>query len=246
MAIVRAILTDALIEIGAIAVGETPSAADIQLALRYFQRQLDAWTAERAALNVQKRIGFTLPSGQSTRTIGPSGQVVTSRPTWLDNLTYVNPGSSPEQEVPVALLTADEYAVLNIKELPSALPLQAFYQMDETNGTLFIWPQVTQAVDMYLYFEAGVTIPVTIDDVLLGTAGYQEAFHYQLAERLLGPFAVGDQAVIARVLTQSERSFARMKRPNLDPGLKNVDPAVAANVGGGYNILSDSTSGFSR
>ncbi len=235
-------------EIGAVGQGEPVSAPDAQLALRWFQRQLDAWQAERATMAIQKRVAFTMPSGQSTRTVGPSGQINTVRPTWLDTITYVNPGSSPEQEVTLGLMTPDIYADLSIKELQSALPLQAFYQTstDTLLGSLFVWPQVTQDVDMYLYFPAGIGVPATLDDVLLGPPGYQEAYVYQLAERLLTPFAVGDGSVIARVLMNSEKSFARMKRPNMQPGQMGVDAALVPSGGFGYNVYSDGYSGSSH
>ena len=240
MATVRSLVTDALIEIGAYGQDETPTASDAQLALRWFQRQLDAWSAERQTMAIQKVVPFTMPSGTSTVTIGPGGDVDTVRPTWLDRLTYVNPGSSPAQETDVALLDPDMFAAIGIKALQSNYPQQAYYQtsLDTVLGSLFVWPQVVTDVDMVLYFPAGIGVPATLDDILLGPPGYQEAYVYQLAERLLTPFAVQNPTIVGSVRANSERAFARMKRPNMQPGQLGLDPALVP-TGGGYDVYSD-------
>jgi hypothetical protein len=136
---------------------------------------------------------------------------------------------------------------LSIKELQSALPLASFYEtsIDTVNGTLFLWPQVTQDVDIVLYYPSGVGVPATLDDVLLGPPGYLEAYHYQLAERLLTPFAVSNPAVIQMVRENSKESFARIKRPNTQPGLMGVDAALMPMSGGAYNIATDNYTGSS-
>lgn len=113
-------------------------------------------------------------------------------------------------------------------------------------GTIFFWPKVSQDVDVVLYYLAGVDVPATLDDVLLGPPGYQEAYMYQLAERLLTPFAVGDEGVIQRVMKNSAESFARMKRPNTQPGLMGTDAALIPSLGGAYNVLADTYTGASN
>ncbi len=235
-------------EIGALAQGETASAADAQLALRRFQTQLDAWQADALTLAVQKRVFFTLTSGTSIVTIGPSGGDITAmRPVYMDAINYVNPGSSPEVEVNIGPMDRDQYAAVTIKALGSALPLASFYQtsVDTVLGSIFFWPQVTQNVGIYLYYPAGVGVPASLDDILLGPPGYQEAYLYQLAQRLITPFAVADQTVIARIERNATESFARMKRPNTQPGLMGVDAALMPMAGGAYNWMSDTYTGGS-
>jgi hypothetical protein len=248
MATVRDICTDALREINVYAPTETPSANDLQSALRYLQRQLDSWQAEALTLAVQARVSFTLTSGSSTVTIGPGGTVDVMRPVYLDAVNYVNPGSSPGVEIPIGLLDRDTYAALSIKELASALPLQCFYQTSTETalGTLFVWPQVTQNVTLVLYYPKGIAVPVTVDDIILAPPGYAEGFHYNLARRLLSPFGVADQMTIARVTQEAEQALMRLKRPNLQPGQMGIDAALVPSGGGAYNIYSDSYTGSSN
>ncbi len=249
MALVRTIITDALTEIGAYSDGEPPSASMMALGLRRFQHQLDTWQADRLTLSVQSTLPIAWPSGESTQTIGPGGDIDTQRPVFINTLNYVVPGSSPAVEVTIGPMDQDSYAAESIKSLSSALPLSYFYQtsLDTLLGTIFLWPQVSQDVTLYLYAPKAVEVPVTINDDLIGPPGYQEAFMYQLAVRLMTPFArrAEDCPLLLGENGFAAVAFRRMKRPNIQPGLLGVDASLVP-AGGGYNVYSDQTTGFSR
>ncbi len=240
MATVRSIVTDALREIVAIGQNETPSAPDAQLALLRLQNQIDSWAADSLTLAIQNRVTFTLVSGDNEMTIGPSGNINTSRPVWIDGVNYIVPGSSPEVEVPLGQLNNDQYVALSIKDLSSGLPQQYFFQSSYTTalGSLFFWPTPDQNVGMVIYFPAAVGVPATLDSILLGPPGYQEAFMYQLAWRLCTPFG---KQVPDLLPTNMREATARMKRQNLVPGLLGIDAALVPQAGAGYNVLSDTT-----
>lgn len=240
-ATVQAIIEDALTEIGAIGVGNSASASDLALGLLRFQNQLDAWQAERLALSLQALTSVTWPSGTSTRTVGPSGNIAIARPTWINALNYVVPSSSPDVEVYMAPMSEDQYAALTIKGLQSGLPQQFFYQvnLDDALGTLFIWPQPNQNVTLKLYVAKGISVPAALSDTLYGPAGYQEAYMYQLALRLCTPFG---RPVPELLPSLAQTAWTRMQKQNVDPGLLACDPALIPQFPGGYNVLSDSAS----
>jgi hypothetical protein len=243
MAIVLNIIADALTEIGVLQASETPTAGDTQLALLRLQNQLDAWAADRLTLSAQLRTTFVLLSGTSAVTLGPVGAtVIMARPVWLNAVNYEIPGTSPAVEVPIAIMDEDSFSSLSIKQLSSALPTQCFYQTEITTvlGTLFFWPKVSQNVTIDLYSPQQVGVPATINTVLIGPPGYAEAFMYQLALRLCRPFGI---AIPPDLMEMATRAFANMKRPNVTPGLLGIDAALVPSSGGGYNILSDNSSG---
>jgi len=243
MAIVLDLITHALMDIGAYGQGqsEVPTHEDAQVALGYLQRQIDAWNAERETLIVQARVDFILRAGTSYITIGPTGEIPAHKPTWLDTVKYVIPGSHPEIEMKLGMLNDDTYACITIKSLPNTLPLQVYYQTGPVNGELFFWPQVTQDIKIYLYYLAPTDVPAAITSVINGPPGYEEAFHCQLAERLLTPFGIKDPTIISLVRDHSEKAYARMKRPNMDPGQRGLDWAVLG--AGAYNVLADTFGG---
>jgi hypothetical protein len=242
MALVSAIIADALIEIGYNYPGETPPPEIQAMALRSLQRMIDGWGADGLTLSRLLRTTFTLPSGTSSITIGPTGTVVlTDRPMSLTAANYVIPGTSPSVESPIGVMDEDAYAAISIKQLSSALPLQCFYQtnLTDANGTLFFWPQVSQDVTIALYTPQPVAMPTTSASVLIGPPGYADAFVYGLAMRLVNPCGVQMPQALPLLASRAEMV---MKRPNIDPGQLSCDPALVPSGGAGYNILSDTMS----
>ncbi len=242
MAIVRAICTDALMEIGAIGQGDTMGANDGALALLRFQNQMDAWAADRLTLSLLTRQLYTIPSGDSFATIGPSGADITAqRPMFVNQVNYIIPGTNPGVETLMAAMNEDQYAAVSIKSLSSSLPQEYFYQtlQDSILGQFFFWPQVSQNVEIAIYFPQAVTVPASLDTVVRGPSGYQEAFMYQLALRLCTPFG---RPVPALLPEMAARAYRTMTRPNVSPGLLGIDPAVVPVTSGGYNVLSDNSS----
>ncbi len=245
MATALAIITDAMVEIGAYAPGETISSVHQQLGLLRFQNQLDSWQADQLSLNLQDRLTFTLLSGVSSFTIGPSGNLVTVRPTYIEGVNYIIPGTSPATEVPMAPLNNDQYLGISQKALSSSLPQEYYYNQTATNGTMNIWPVVSQDVVLALYLEHGISIPAAITTSVLGPQGYAEAFMYQLALRLCGPMM---RPIPPALPTLAKEAYARMARPNVNPGLLSVDAALTPSSYGssGFNILTGQTSGSSN
>lgn len=245
MATVESIITLALVEDGIIAARETPDAATIQLGLSYFQLELDSWGAEQLTLSRQSRTAISWPSSTSSQTIGASGADITAqRPMFINTLNYVVPNTSPAVEVPIGRMDQNSYANESIKDLTSQYPLAYFYQtaVDTLLGTITLWPVPDQSLTLYLYAPVAVTTPVAITDILLGPAGYQDAFHYRLARRMCGrTFGVD---LTPELNTKADEAFARMKRPNNQPGLLGVDAALVPATGGAYNILLDTSSAY--
>lgn len=240
MATVQTIGENALIEIGVLQPGETPSAALASIVLLWVQRMIDAWAANRLTLSLQLRTVFTMPSGSSSIQIGSGAAVDIVRPMWIDTVNYIIPGSSPAVEEPIGQMDQDGFAALSIKALPSALPIQSFYQTNLTDayGTLFLWPQVSQDVEIVIYSPQAVGVPATLNSVLIGPPGYSDAFHYQLAERLVAPTGAQMPPTLPQM---AMRAWTTMTRPNITPGVLSVDACLTPQSGAGYNILSDTT-----
>lgn len=242
MATVRSIGTDALTEIGVLGEGEVMTPAQGALVLLRFQNQIDAWAADRLTLSVQSQVAMTWPASTSTQTIGPGGDINTQRPVWINTLTYVIPGTSPAVESePLGPMDADSYAAQSIKALSSQLPQQYFYQtsIDTVLGSIYLWPQPDQELTMYLYAPQAVGVPTSLNSILLGPPGYQDAFMYDLARRLCRPFGRPWTPDLEKDAT---RAMANMKRPNVAPGLLGVDAALTIGSMAGYNVLTDNSS----
>ncbi len=240
MALVRVIAANALIEIGVLQPDETPTPSQAAICLAWIQRMIDAWAANRLTLARQLRTTFTMPSGDTEILIGTGLAVPIPVPIAINTINYVIPGSSPEVEVPIGQMDEDAYAALSIKALSSALPLQSFYQMNISgvSGTLSLWPEVSQNVTIAIYTPQGIGVPTSLNTDLVGPQGYQDAFHYQLAKRLVTPFGM---AMPEALPTLASEAWTTMTRPNITPGVLGIDAALVPSSGAGYNVLSDTT-----
>lgn len=243
MATALSIITDAMVEIGAYAPGDTISSVHQQLGLLRFQNQLNAWQADALTLNLQSPESFTLLSGTSTFTIGPtSTDVVTTRPVFVQGINYLIPGTTPATEVPMAEMDDDVYKALSQKGLTSSLPQQFHVNATMPNTTVFVWPTVTQNVGLLIYLYQGITEPALLTTSVTGPPGYAEAFMYQLALRLCGPMF---RPVTDDLRQMAAASYARMKRPNEDVGQLAVDAALVPSAGSGFNILTGTNNAYS-
>jgi len=240
MATVRSIGERALREIGVIGLQDSMGADASGTVLETFQSQLDSWQAESLTLFNFTRTVYTLTSGVSTRTIGPTGQIVVqANPVVLNGINYLVPGSSPSVETPMGRMMEDEYQSLSIKQLSNSLPTQWFFNPGAVNGTLTFWPVVNQSVEIAIYTYFGVGVPAALADVVEGPPGYAEAFMYQLALRLCTPFLRQPPALTVKLAAES---LARLKRTNVNPPILGVDQALIPTFGSGYNVLNDQTS----
>jgi hypothetical protein len=236
---VRSVITDALVEIGVLEPGEQASPAQAQIGLRRVRGMIDSWAADRLTLSLQLRTAFVWPASTSSVQVGPGQTVDMDRPVWVNNIAFVVPGTNPGVEVPMGLMDEDTYASLTIKDLVSALPQQAFYQtnVEDANATLFLWP-TPQSLTIVLYSPQAVTVPASLNSLMQGPPGYQDAFLYQLAYRLCTPFGV---AVPPLLPGMARNAFENMKKPNVEPGQLGIDAALVPGFGAGYNVITDST-----
>ena len=237
------IITDAFVEIGAYSPGDTIAARHAQLGLLRFQNQLDSWQADQLSLNLQTPLNYTLPSGSNSFTIGPTGNIVSARPVWIQAMNYVIPGTSPATEVPMGAMDSDAYESLSQKTLPSSLPQMYYLNATMPNASVAVWPQVTQNVALVIYVEQGIDIPATLTTVVSGPQGYAEAFMYQLALRLCTPMS---RPVPPELPPMAAAAYARMRRPNVEPGLLGVDEALVPTYGGAFNVLTGTSTGSSN
>jgi hypothetical protein len=243
VATVLSIVTQALQEIGAYGQGENLAAYNAQVCLLRFQNQLDAWQADQLTLAVNAQLSFTIPGSTQTFTIGPGGDIDAQRPVYIEAMNYVVVGSSPEVETVMAPMNDDQYDALSIKNLTSSYPTQFYYNTSFSTllGTMFVWPMPTQDVKVYVYAKQGPAVPVALSSTVIGPAGYQDAFIYQLALRLCTPFAMPVPPLLPSMAAEA---YARVKRANMQPGLLGVDAALVPTSGGAYNVLNDTNTGY--
>jgi hypothetical protein len=223
---------------------DTPSNAMLADGFRRLNMMMGQWSLQELTIPAVGREVYPVVAGKGNPdnpyTVGPGGNLNTSRPQKLDGLgLLLNAGLTTEVEIPRALYTDQAYQVVQVKRLTNGLFTGGYYSPSFAGGfgELFLWPvpdgsQLTSLV-IYRLTQLGLfTSPTAQYDL---PEGADEAIEYNLAIRLSDVYAVDAQRILN--LTQIARSsLAIFKRSNYNLTDMPVDPMFANDRRGGYNI----------
>jgi hypothetical protein len=183
------IVTAAMTEIGAIAMGETPSNEDQAWILQKLQRLIDRYNArETMVYNVNFTL-FTLNPPATTETpttIGPGGNFdVNQRPVRIESIGLILAGT-PGVELPLNNRDQDWWANNRIKGLTSTLPTDFYYSPDWPLGSIYFWPVPTASYQVRVQTRLVLGEITTYDQNFSMPPAYWDLLVYELAISL-GP-----------------------------------------------------------
>lgn len=183
----QTICADALMEIGALAQGESLSAGDADFTLGKLNRLLDNWNGEHQASYAQQFTTFTLTPSLSPHTIGPTGTwVTTQRPVTIESLSLIL--SAPTSSyVPITLRDAQWWADQVTPTLASTFPTDCYYEPAWPDGSLYFWPVPETAYDVEVE-QRVLLAAVALTDVFTLPPGYRDAITLTLAEECAPAF----------------------------------------------------------
>ena len=236
------IITDALIEVGIQAPGETPDADTGQWAFRKLNYVTDSWSARKALVYASTFATYNMVPGLLPHTIGPAVGAtfsVTQRPVKVVRATIIlNNTQQPYVEVPITIRDDQWWMENTIKTLQSSQPTDLFYNPAFPNGELYIWPVPNTAYPIRLELWALISQYSSITDPLGGPAGpgslppgYRNALMLSLAEELL-PGAGKEASPILAVMAARARSaifnnnFAVPRLQTRDSGVPGFDEGL--------------------
>lgn len=207
----RDVVTEALLEMGALGVEETAEDAIAVFALGKLNRIFDNWNAERAAVYADAFSTYTLTPSLSPHLIGPTGTfVVTSRPETIDGAAIVYTGSTPNIEIPITIRDAQWWQQQRVKALASSIPTDLFYEPDWPNGKLFFWPVPDTAYGVTLRTRI-LLAALALADTFTMPPGYHDATVLTLAEDLCEPLG---KAMPAGLSARAAKARARVFQAN--------------------------------
>jgi hypothetical protein len=198
--------------LGILAEGETPSAAMSQDALMALNQMIDSWNTERLSIFSTQDQVFTWPSGQISRTLGPTGDFVGNRPVLLDDSTYyiANNGVS----YGIKFINQAQYDGIAVKTVTSTFPQVMFINMTYPDIEMFIYPRPTQALTWHFISVEELTQPANLATNILFPPGYLRAFTYNLAMEIAPEFGVEPSPQVQRIAMTSKRNLKRINNPD--------------------------------
>jgi hypothetical protein len=207
------IINGSLRLLGVLAEGETPSADTSQDALRAMNQMIDSWNTERLSVFSTQDQVFTWPSGELSRTLGPSGDFVGNRPVLLDDATYFrDPGTGVSYGI--KFINQQQYDGIAVKTVTSTFPQVIFVNMTFPDVEMFVYPRPTRDLEWHFISVEELTQPATLDTVLHFPPGYLRAFRYNLACELAPEFGVEPAPQVQRLAMASKRNLKRINNPD--------------------------------
>lgn len=235
-----AIITGAFELLGVLEAGQTIGGELLSDGYRRLQNMMGMLGIQSLTAPTVGREVFPLVAGKggpsNPYTIGPTGDLVTSRPNALEGVGLLLGGNTPTAtvEIPRSLYTDEAYGAIQIKELQNALFTGVFYGATAGNGTLQLWPVPNTTLHklvLYRLEQLGPFSTMTASYTL--PPGYDEMLGYQLARRLQGPYR---RQMLESDVQLAADSLAMCKRQNYKDNDLATDPALTNSRRGGYNI----------
>lgn len=206
-------INGALRLLGVLAEGETPSASVSQDSLTALNQMLDSWNTEKLMIyNTQDQM-YTWPTGQITRTLGPTGDFVGNRPVLLDDSTYYR---DPTTNVSfgIKFINQQQYDGIAVKTVTSTYPQVMWINMEFPNITMTVYPKPTRDLEWHFISVEELSQPATLSTTLAFPPGYLRAFRYNLACEIAPEFGVEPPPTVARIAMTSKRDLKRINNPD--------------------------------
>ena len=227
MSTVNDLLVATLKLIGAVAKTETAAPDEIADAFARLNDMVDAWQADRVTIFGVVRSVYNLTSGQSTYTIGAGGNFNAVRPIFIQDAGIITTTSNPVFELPVRILTVDEFAQISIKTQQSTLAWYLYYDYaydPNGRGNIQLYPVPSVGtLQLALYVPTPIAQFTSINQTIGLPPGYAEALRYNLAVRLCPEFGKKVDPVVAALAMESfgtiARANTRLQNLGMDPML---------------------------
>ncbi len=215
------LITGALRLIGAIATGETPSAAEANDGLITLNDMLDNWSTESLTMYGSDSQPFTLVPNQFDYEIGPGGDFDTARPVRITGAYTTVQG----EDFPIGLMGMDEYNRIPLKTQTQQIVERLVYINSNPFGTIKVWPVPTDAVPIILDADYILTSIPTLATVIAQPPGFALCMRYTLALLLAPDYGIEPNPAVIEIAKSSK---ANVKRANRTKQIAQFDLSLAA------------------
>lgn len=199
--------------IGQLAEGEVPSNETSQDALAAMNQMLDSWSTERLAVYATQDQVFTWPATAISRTLGPTGDFVGTRPVLLDDATYFRDAST-NVSYGLRMINQSQYNGIAVKTVRSTYPQVMWVNMTHPDIELYVYPVPTRDLEFHFVSVEPLSQPATLTTDLSFPPGYLRAFRYNLAMELAPEFGIEPSTQVQRIAMTSKRNLKRINAPD--------------------------------
>jgi hypothetical protein len=193
--------------IGAYAPGETPPSEDLNDGLSALNLMLDSWFADRTLVYAVTKESFPLVAGQSSYTIGTSGNFNTTRPFKIEG-AYIRDSNNQDSFVEV---TDDQnrYNLIGVKSTQGR-PYILLYDPQMSTGKIYLYYTPDTTYTLYLDSWKPVTQVSSLSTSLTFPPGYERAIKYNLAIELAPEYGTSVKDEVAYLAKESKKEIQNL------------------------------------
>lgn len=189
MALVSDIITEAFLDLGVIAAGQTITTEEQTDAFLRLNQMLANWSAEHISVFTETHQSFTLTAGTDAYTLGTAGTLTTSAyPVKITGASAVSGGF----RAPVRILSFEEFhgEIDDSRGTTSILASVIARDNAFPSINLKVWPKpATSPGNLELDYWTQIAAFVTVGDTVSLPPGFEHAIHYNLAVALYPQYA---------------------------------------------------------
>ena len=213
--------------------GESIPADEAADALTVINAMLDEWRNEKLMCYAFQDQTITLVNGQATYTVGPTGDLVTTRPVKIESAYFTEGG----YDYPVNVLSRAEWDGITDKTTTSSFVDSIQLEGTYPDATIKVWPVPNAANSIKIKTWTPLTA-MTLSQTFALPPGYENAIVYNLAIDIAPEFGAEPSALIYR---KAKTAKAGIKRVNSRPIAAGSELALLFS---GSNVSTDIEAGL--
>lgn len=180
------LITTAAKNIKAIGGDEALTNTEANDGLTLLNAMLDSWWLDRLAVYQVQLENFTLSAGQTSRTIGATGQWVTTRPERIES-AFIRAGT----DWPMVQYTFGQYDAIPLKSTQGQ-PHYFFYDPSYPDGTIYFYFTPSGTFTVYLRSWKRLQSFASLTEDMALPSGYERAIYWNLAVEMFPQFMDGE------------------------------------------------------
>lgn len=202
------IVTRAMRLAGVYQKGEVPDADEAQDGLDALNTMLASWSIEKLFVYYIVEESLTLTANQGSYTMGPSGDLNTTRPTFIDDSCRI---TLDNMDYGLKKIDHDAWSAIVAKTtVNSNIPMYIFADMQNPLVTLKFWPEPSQTATAVICSWKQLQNFSTLTTELALPPGYKRAIEYSLAEEFGPEFDVEVPTQVMRIAGKARKNIKRL------------------------------------
>jgi hypothetical protein len=220
MATAATIIARAMRLLGELESGGTPEVEEYADGLVALNAMLDTWRNEGLMCFARQEESLTLSASDASYTIGPGGDLVTTRPVLIEK-AWISQGGV---DYPVAIIEDDEYASIPMKATAADWPEKANYKATMPAGTLYVYPVPNATRTLKLLTQVPVTAFASTATTVSLPPGWEQAMAANLAVEWAPEFETEASQTVREMARKSKAGIKAVNHRPLkgDSGLVTV------------------------